>query len=111
MKMGATFWLIVQGVALIITGFLAAAGMTFVCFVQNQIFARTHDVLHIGPDIPAAIYPTLFALMAAWLIIAGLFAWRNRTPLGIMLSVIAFLVFALSTNNVLRFAYPVCNAF
>ncbi|MFT4076713.1 MAG: hypothetical protein QM647_14410 [Asticcacaulis sp.] len=111
MKIGATFWLIVQGVALIVTGFLAAAGMTFVCFVQNQIFARTHDVLDIGPDIPVATYPILFALMAAWLIIAGLFAWRNRTRPGLILSVIAFLVFALSATNVLRFAYPVCNAF
>src|SRR3569623_1129622 len=93
MKIGATSWLIVRGVALIVTGFLAAIGMTFVCFVQNRTFAATHDVLNIDTT-PGAVYATFFALMAAWVVIACMFAWRNRTPLGLVLSVIAFIVFA-----------------
>jgi len=113
MKMGATFWLIVQGVALTVTGFLAAIGMTFVCYVRYKIFVstQTHPFDFGDRIMPGAVYMTLFALMAAWVVIAGLFAWRNRTRLGLILSVIAFIVFALSANNVLRFAYPVCNAF
>ena len=113
MKIGATSWLILRGVALSVTGFLAAIGMTFVCWVRYKIFVSTQaSSFDFGDRImPGAVYASLFALMAAWLLIAGLFAWRNRTRLGLILSLVAFLVFALSANNILRFAYPVCNAF
>ncbi|WP_349320297.1 hypothetical protein [Asticcacaulis sp. MM231] len=109
MKISATPWLIIQGVALIVTGFLAAIGMTFVCVVRNYIYTGTYKILGVDPGIP--VYATFFALMVAWVAIACVFAWRNRTRLGLALLVIAFLVFALSAQNIYRFAYPVCNAF
>ncbi|EGF91231.1 hypothetical protein ABI_26460 [Asticcacaulis biprosthecium C19] len=49
--------------------------------------------------------------MIAWLVIACLFAWRNRAPVGLALSAIAFAVFVINASNVFRLAYPVCNAF
>jgi hypothetical protein len=49
--------------------------------------------------------------MIIWILIAGRFAWRNGSWLGRGISVIAFVVFAVNAANVLRFAYPVCNAF
>lgn len=108
MKNRATFWLIVRGVALIAIGYLAAAGMTLFCLPGFRAAERASGFsLRAGPDV---FYWAMFALMMVWLVVAAIFAWRNRTPLGLAFVVIAFGVFALSANNVLRLAYPVCNA-
>lgn len=118
MKIGATSWLIIRGVALIISGYLAAVGMTSVCRVRNHINANAFDAssagygsLQIGADIPDAVYVAFFIVMAVWIFIACVFVWRNRTRLGVTLSAIAFSVFVLNAYNVLKFAYPVCNPF
>lgn len=120
MKIGATLWLIVRGVALIATGYLTANGMTFVCVVRGYIYGYIHNIhstpegsLKVGPapHTPDVVYATFFIIMLVWLVIACAFAWRNRTRLGVVLSIIAFSVFAFSALNVLQFAYPVCNPF
>ncbi|MDV6329993.1 hypothetical protein [Asticcacaulis sp. 201] len=103
-------WLIVKGVALTVTGFLAASGMTFVCVIQNSLHPH-HLTLKLAHEQPAVFYAALFAVMFIWLLIAARFSWRNRTRLGLSLSAIAFIVFAIEAVNVLKFAYPVCNAF
>ncbi len=56
-------------------------------------------------------YIVLFALMLGWMTVAAIFAWRNRNPMGLALTAIAVAVFALSAINVVRTAYPACNAF
>ncbi len=113
MKTRATLWLIFQGVALTLTGFLASAGMSFLCVVNGHLDAGKHPLLDIGPNrAPDAVYAAVFVLMIAWIAVALVFAWRNRTSLlGLALAIIAFLVFAFSADQVLKFAYPVCNAF
>ncbi|WP_040309229.1 hypothetical protein [Asticcacaulis biprosthecium] len=111
MQSRATLWLIVRGVALIVTGFVAAAGMTFICVLRNRFLWRVDDSMQFGPGVPDAVYVAPFIVMIAWLVIACLFAWRNRAPVGLALSAIAFAVFVINASNVFRLAYPVCNAF
>lgn len=110
MKSKATFWLIVQGVALTVAGFLAGSGMTFICAVRYDLSARTHKALDLDIH-PPGYYAPFLGLMVAWLVIACVFAWRNRTRPGLALSAMAFAVFAVSARHVFAFAYPVCNAF
>ncbi|MEM9965956.1 MAG: hypothetical protein AAGC58_11475 [Asticcacaulis sp.] len=110
MKMGATSWMIVRGVALIITGFLAAVGMTFFCLIRNYL----HDVDYyflFSRRAPDALHLALFIAMIVWMLLACKFAWSNRNPIGITFSIIAFFAFAVNARNVLLFAYPVCNSF
>jgi len=85
--------------------------MTFVCLVSGYLQHPSPGGTKVGPDIPAAIYAAFFLAMIIRVLIAGRFAWRNRSRLGTGISVIAFIVFAINAANVLRFAYPVCNAF
>lgn len=110
-RIGPISWLILQGVAVIATGYLAAAGMTFVCLVGSFFRPSSPGDVRFGPYVPEALYAGLFVAMIIWVLIAGRFAWCNRTWLGMTLSVVAFTVFAINSANVLRFAYPVCNAF
>jgi hypothetical protein len=109
-RANATFWLLVKGVALIATGFLASMGMGFVCVIRNALQPYPDD-FKFAHEVPAAVYAAFFAVMVIWVFFAARFAWRNRTWLGLSLSAAAFIVFALKADNVLKFAYPVCNPF
>lgn len=110
-RTGTPVWLIIKGVALIAAGFLASIGMTFVCVIRSALQPYSYSDLELTHGLPVAAYAAFFATMLAWVFFAARFAWHNRTLLGLSLSAAAFIVFALSSNNVLRFAYPVCNAF
>jgi hypothetical protein len=105
----ATFWLYVQGVALIVTGFIAAAGVASSCAYDNFMRFGRMDLMGSGPG--WNFYLSSIAIMVAWLAAACVFAWRNRTKTGYGLSAAAFAVFALSAVQVLTMAYPACNAF
>ena len=107
----ARLWQIARGIALIVTGFIAASGATLSCALRNKAeYGSVHPPM-IGPDPGLSLYVVLFGLMVVWIGVALIFAWRNRNPSGLALSVIAVLVFAVSAANVMRTAYPVCNAF
>ncbi|ESQ74545.1 hypothetical protein [Asticcacaulis sp. AC402] len=106
----ATVWLIVKGVVLIVTGFLSSIGMTFVCVIRNALEPSDRDFTFMHEQ-PAAVYAAFFAVMVIWIFFAIRFAWRNRNWLGLSLSAAAFIVFALKADDILKFAYPVCNAF
>ncbi len=106
----APIWVIVKGIVLIATGFLASVGMTFVCLIGRYL-DPAWDKLGFVQEMPETLYAALFAAMMAWLFFAIRFAFRNRTLLGLSLSAAAFIVFAITADNVLKMAYPVCNPF
>ncbi|MFT4091069.1 MAG: hypothetical protein QM645_10080 [Asticcacaulis sp.] len=111
MKIGATSWLIIRGVALIATGFLAATGMTLFCLIRNYLDKDYESYFVFLRRYPDELHLALFIAMVVWLLLAFKFAWSNRSPTGITLSIIAFFIFAASARNVLLNAYPVCNSF
>lgn len=109
-RTGAPYWVIVQGAALTATAFLASSGMSFMCVMRNfdQLYGNN---LNIAQTMPAPVYAGFFAAMLIWLFLAGRFAWGNRSWLGMSFSAAAFIVFAFTATGVIRYAYPVCNAF
>ncbi|ESQ80222.1 hypothetical protein AEYBE204_06270 [Asticcacaulis sp. YBE204] len=113
MKKRATFWIIIQGVALILTTFVAAHGMSVLCLIRSPGIQGPHDGLRVGPgpEIPGAVYTGFFVVTIIWVVLAFLFALRNRTRLGLSLSIVAFLIFIFNAERTLTLAYPVCNAF
>lgn len=110
-RTGAPARLIVKGVALTVTGFLASIGMTFVCLISGYIQMAGQRELAFYQEMPGALYAAFFIAMIVWMVIAVRFAWRNRTWVGMILSAIAFSVFSFYALQVLRYAYPVCNPF
>lgn len=98
------------GIVLIITGYVAAVGMTLACAVRNQ-------ALYGSADPPFALQSGMPLYLAAggitliWIVAASLFALRSKNAVSRVLVAAAAIVFVLSSVNVLRFAYPVCNAF
>lgn len=102
-------WQLVRGVVLVFTGFFAATGMASYCAVRNVDSFGATDALGRGPGLPT--YLILAAIMLVWIVLAGVFAWRNRNPSGYLLSGTAFAVFAANALNVITTAYPACNAF
>jgi hypothetical protein len=107
----ATLWQLAQGVALIITGVFAASGASLSCALRNQAAYGSVHPPFMSQGSGLTTYLVLFALMAGWIGLVALFAWRNRSPASLTLAAIALAIFALSALNVLRMAYPVCNAF
>lgn len=107
-----------HGIVIVMAAPVASMGMTLGCFIRNVVFypamfGPTLDHRMPGTGLGAFAGSTVFALLGAlWL--AALVAFVRpapRSPLTIVLTVLALLLFGFAAWQNWLMAYPVCNPF
>jgi hypothetical protein len=118
LKLGPRGGRFLHGIVIAMAAPLASLGVTLGCFIRNVIFypavfgpALDHRMpgTGLGDFVGSAVFAVLGAI---WLIaLAAFIRPAPRSPLTIVLTILALVIFGFAAWQNWLMAYPVCNPF